>query len=67
MSRQCTAGKGNMPSRTYQKLEIIRSLENSEYQREVKASYNVGSSAICDMEAPQSFLVSSKSVKFLYK
>jgi hypothetical protein len=53
---------------TSQKLKIIRSLESGESQREVMASYNMGSSAICEMEAPlQSFLVSSKSVKYLYK
>lgn len=52
MSRQRTAVKGNMPSMTSQKLKIIRSLESGESEREVMASYNMGSSAICEMEAP---------------
>jgi hypothetical protein len=49
MSGQCTAVKGNMTS---QNLRIDRSLESDERKREGMASYNMGSSAICEMEAP---------------
>jgi len=52
---------------TSQKLKINRSLESGESKRQVMASYNMGSSAICEMEAPLTFILSSKSVKYLYK
>jgi len=35
---------------TAQKLERIRKLESSENQREVMTLYNIGSSAVCDIE-----------------
>jgi hypothetical protein len=67
MSRQCTAFIENMPSMTSQKLKIIRSLKSGESQREVMASYNMGSSAICEMKAPLTVISYIKSVKYLYK
>jgi len=52
MSRKCSVVKGDMPPMTSQKRKIVRNLERGERQRGVMASYNMGSSGICETEAP---------------